>query len=115
MVGAVPISPKLSEFSLDLPESHASILSRFTQHIRVVKATAASKTIRIVALFDSVASTPGVMMPWKAMVKICHAEGVTSIVDAAHSLGQEPMINLSEIEPDFWIGVRCLVLRSGIN
>jgi len=43
-------------------------------------------------------------MPWKAMVKICNAEGVTSIVDAAHSLGQEKILNLSETQPDFWVG-----------
>ncbi|KAG5350876.1 hypothetical protein C0989_008934 [Termitomyces sp. Mn162] len=81
-----------------------SILSQFSRHIRAVKGKAASKTIRIAALFDSIVSTPGVTMPWKGMVEICHAEGITSIVDAAHSLGQEP-INLSETQPDFWIGI----------
>ncbi|KAG6877701.1 hypothetical protein C0993_004911, partial [Termitomyces sp. T159_Od127] len=103
--GGLPIGPALSEFTLEFPESHMSILSRFTQHIRFIKAAAASETIRIVALFDAVVSTPGVIMPWKAMVKICHAEGITSIVDAAHSLGQESVFDLSEIQPDFWIGV----------
>ncbi|KAG6897231.1 hypothetical protein C0992_003335, partial [Termitomyces sp. T32_za158] len=104
MTGGLPNSPTLSEFSLKFPETHMSILNRFTQHIRHVKAATTSETVRIVALFDSVVSTPGVIMPWKAMVKICHEERVTSIVDAAHSLGQEFGFNLSEIRPDFWIG-----------
>ncbi|KNZ74473.1 hypothetical protein J132_06822 [Termitomyces sp. J132] len=103
VAGGLPTSPILSEFSLDFPQTHMSILSQFSRHIRAVKGKAASKTIRIAALFDSIVSTPGVTMPWKGMVEICHAEGITSIVDAAHSLGQEP-INLSETQPDFWIG-----------
>ncbi|KAF8067691.1 pyridoxal phosphate-dependent transferase [Lyophyllum atratum] len=96
-------SPVLSEFTLSFPETHASILSRFTFHLRDLKMTNTSSRVRIFALFDSIVSTPGVSMPWRDMVRICHSEGVISIVDAAHSLGQELHINLSEIEVDFWV------------
>jgi len=41
-------------------------------------------------------------MPWKAMVKICQEEQVISVVDAAHSLGQEISIDLRDSSPDFW-------------
>jgi hercynylcysteine S-oxide lyase len=44
-------------------------------------------------------------MPWKEMVKICKEEGVWSVVDAAHSIGQEQGINLSETMADFWVSV----------
>jgi selenocysteine lyase/cysteine desulfurase len=44
-------------------------------------------------------------MPWKEMVKICHEEGALSIVDAAHSIGQEKDIDLATVRPDFWISV----------
>ncbi|KAG6811148.1 hypothetical protein H0H92_008766 [Tricholoma furcatifolium] len=103
-LGDLPARPILSEFILLFPETHASILDRFTEHIRVLKAKAMNKTIRITALFDTIVSTPGVLMPWKAMVQICNAEGVMSIVDAAHSLGQEKDIKLSDTQPDFWVG-----------
>ena len=44
---------------------------------------------KVVAVIDSIASMPGVLLPWQEMVKICREEGVWSVVDAAHSLGQE--------------------------
>ncbi|KAH6880988.1 pyridoxal phosphate-dependent transferase [Coprinopsis sp. MPI-PUGE-AT-0042] len=37
------------------------------------------------------------------MVKICKEEGVWSVVDAAHSIGQEPGIDMKAASPDFWI------------
>lgn len=40
------------------------------------------------------------------MVQICNEEGVLSIVDAAHSVGQEMGIDLGAVRPDFWISVR---------
>jgi len=39
------------------------------------------------------------------MVAICRDAGVWSVVDAAHSIGQEVDINLSEAKPDFWVSV----------
>lgn len=43
------------------------------------------------------------------MVKICADEGVLSVVDAAHSIGQEMDINLDEVKPDFWVTVSYFV------
>ncbi|ESK85204.1 aminotransferase family protein [Moniliophthora roreri MCA 2997] len=91
--------PKLSSFHLAFPESHASILERFQTHIRALKRGGS----KVVALFDSIVSCPGVIMPWKQMVRICREEGVISIVDAAHSLGQERNIDLNDVQPDFWV------------
>lgn len=39
------------------------------------------------------------------MVQICKEEGVWSVVDAAHSIGQEMDINLGEVQPDFFLSV----------
>ena len=64
------------------------------------------KKPKILAVIDSVVANPAAYMPWKEMVAICRDEGVLSLVDAAHSLGQEVNLNLSEIKPDFWITVR---------
>ena len=56
-------------------------------------------------MIDSISSTPGVHMPWKEMVRICREEGVWSVIDGAHSIGQELDINLSKANPDFWVSV----------
>jgi selenocysteine lyase/cysteine desulfurase len=44
------------------------------------------------------------------MVAICRDAGVWSVVDAAHSIGQEVDINLSKVKPDFWVSVSLLIL-----
>jgi cysteine sulfinate desulfinase/cysteine desulfurase-like protein len=44
---------------------------------------------RFVAVIDSISSMPGVLLPWKELVKVCQEEGVWTIIDAAHSIGQE--------------------------
>ena len=61
---------------------------------------------KVVALFDSIVSTPGVILPWREMVRICKDECVWSVVDAAHSIGQELHLNLTDAAPDFWVSVR---------
>lgn len=61
------------------------------------------QTRKVVAVVDAIAANPGVRLPWKEMVAICRDAGVWSVVDAAHSIGQEVDINLSEAKPDFWI------------
>ncbi|KAK7037591.1 hypothetical protein VNI00_011083 [Paramarasmius palmivorus] len=92
-------SPRLSTFPLAFPESHGLIVERFRAHIRGLK----NGVSKIVALFDSIVSSPGVVMPWREMVRVCEEEGVLSIVDAAHSLGQELKISLNDTRPDFWV------------
>lgn len=44
---------------------------------------------RLVAVIDAISSMPGVLLPWKRMVEICQQEGVWTIIDAAHAIGQE--------------------------
>ncbi|KAF5368027.1 hypothetical protein D9758_004330 [Tetrapyrgos nigripes] len=95
-------SPNISIFQLTFPASHQSILAHFRVHVRGLRVANPGK--KVVAQFDTIISTPGVLMPWRDMVKICREEGVLSIVDAAHSLGQEPGINLHGTDPDFWVG-----------
>jgi len=56
-----------------------------------------------VAVIDSIASNPGVYLPWKEMATICREEGVWSVIDAAHSIGQEPAIDVGASGCDFWI------------
>lgn len=50
------------------------------------------------------------------MVSICKDAGIWTVVDAAHSIGQELDINLSVAQPDFWVSVsaRLYVLALGL-
>ncbi|KAI0826155.1 pyridoxal phosphate-dependent transferase, partial [Irpex lacteus] len=58
---------------------------------------------RFVAAIDNISSMPGVLLPWKELVKLCHEEGTWAIIDAARSIGPEFNINLAEAKTDFWV------------
>ncbi|TFL02284.1 PLP-dependent transferase [Pterulicium gracile] len=114
-----PPNPKVSVMQLIFPTTHAEIIAKFRAHIEcLVKARTSFaqnwglrkkcnvKTAgkgKIVAIIDSIVSTPGMLMPWKEMVEICGEYGVWSVVDGAHSIGNEQGINLCEALPDFWV------------
>ncbi|KAF5372439.1 hypothetical protein D9757_009920 [Collybiopsis confluens] len=101
--------PTVSTFECLFPTSHTEILNNFRKCVQSTKAADSSASVETrgqyhtVVLFDSIISMPGVCMPWKEMVRICKDEGVWSIVDAAHSLGQELNIELDDTDPDFWV------------
>ncbi|KAI8980100.1 PLP-dependent transferase [Trametes punicea] len=104
----------------NFPLTHAEILDRFRTRLREIKQERANtpfsdvpplspghrtgdKGNKIVAIIDSIVSNPGALFPWQEMVCVCREEGVWSVIDAAHSIGQEVDINLSESKPDFWL------------
>ncbi|KAJ4469874.1 pyridoxal phosphate-dependent transferase [Lentinula aciculospora] len=106
--------PQRSVFALNLPLSHSSILVQFRQHLESLKnqvqltvptGTDSDTTIagKIIVIVESIASSPGILMPWQEMVQICRSQNAWSVVDAAHSLGQERDLNLNAVDPDFWI------------
>lgn len=104
-LGDTPSHPQVSTFSLNFPASHAEILVNWREHIRRVTSEGGDpkQTRKIVAVIDAIVSNPGARLPWKEMVAICKDAGVWSVIDAAHSIGQELDINLSEAKPDFWV------------
>ncbi|KAF9465637.1 pyridoxal phosphate-dependent transferase [Collybia nuda] len=91
--------PAVAQFVTEFPTTHAEILTRFRDHLRSLPKTEGKKTV---AVIDSIVSNPGVLLPWQELVKICKEEGVWSVIDAAHSIGQEET-NLSDSQPDFWV------------
>lgn len=103
-----PPYPTLAQFVVQFPTTHAEIVAAFEEYIKALPRTEGKK---VLAVIDSIHSTPGVLMPWKDLVKICKRFGILSIVDASHSVGQEPGINLSQVEPDFWVSVGILCNR----
>ncbi|KAI0001521.1 PLP-dependent transferase [Russula compacta] len=110
-ISDLPPHPSVSVFELKFPTTRASLLRDFHAHVDVLstKLQIAQRLIgngtklKIVALIDSIASSPGVYLPWKEMVALCRERSILNVIDAAHSIGQEPDINLSEAGPDFWV------------
>lgn len=72
---------KIKEIKQTHHDRSFSILSQDTEYDK--------KANRFVAVIDSITSVPGVLLPWQEMVKVCKEEGVWSVIDAAHSIGQE--------------------------
>ncbi|KIY53399.1 PLP-dependent transferase [Fistulina hepatica ATCC 64428] len=98
----IPPHPSISQFTILYPTTIDDIVSRWREHIKnLTEAPLAGK--RIVAIIDSISSTPGILLPWKQMTKICKEFDVISVIDAAHSIGQEQNIDLKEADPDFWV------------
>lgn len=106
-LGDIPPHPQVSTFTLQFPTSHEEILENWRNHIHLVTSQRndLQQTRKVVAVIDAIVANPGVRLPWKEMVAICRDAGVWSVVDAAHSIGQEVDINLSEAKPDFWVSV----------
>jgi selenocysteine lyase/cysteine desulfurase len=98
----------LSSFPLRFPITHAEILTSFRAHLRSIprpEPSAANPKPKVIAVIDAIISNPGALLPWEEMVQICREEDVVSVVDAAHAIGQQVGITLSESKPDFWISV----------
>lgn len=85
---------------MQFPATHEQIISQFRDHVRDLP-----KSKNVVAVIDSIVSNPGVLLPWQELVDICRENGIWSLVDAAHSIGQETGIDLSKSRPDFWVSV----------
>ena len=99
----IPPHPSLSVLNLNFPLTREQILNQFREQVQSLPPGK-----NRIAIIDAIISSPGVWMPWKEMVNICKEQGVLSVVDAAHAIGQEVGIDLSESKPDFWISVNFL-------
>ncbi|SCV74695.1 BQ2448_7724 [Microbotryum intermedium] len=82
------------------PLSHTALISALKSTIAAANQEGGGK-IRL-ALFDAISSNPGVVVPWREIVSICREEGILSLVDAAHEIGQMP-VDLRSSRPDFWV------------
>lgn len=60
-----------------------------------------SERIRLVVV-DSIASAPGVIYPWREIVALARRYRILSLVDGAHSIGQEPL-DVPSADPDFFV------------
>ncbi|KAF3914159.1 hypothetical protein AA313_de0209710 [Arthrobotrys entomopaga] len=85
--------------ALSYPISDASIVSLF--HTTVAELKAAGKKPKLV-IFDTVSSMPGMRFPWEKMIVAAREDGVLSLIDGAHGVGNIK-IDLTENQPDFFV------------
>ncbi|KAI5451918.1 hypothetical protein NCC49_001219 [Naganishia albida] len=88
------------EIPLNFPETHDQIVQK-TENVLKKYGPGSEQRVRMVVI-DSIASNPGVIMPWERIVQLCKEYDALSLVDAAHHLGQLP-VDLSKVQPDFWV------------
>ncbi|KAG6916621.1 hypothetical protein DXG01_006117 [Tephrocybe rancida] len=82
------------------PTTTKDIIANFQAFANANPTPPGKKTVVVI---DSIVSNPGALLPWKELVTICKSKGFLSVIDAAHSIGQEPNINLRVAQPDFWV------------
>ncbi|UZJ56896.1 hypothetical protein CBS101457_006216 [Exobasidium rhododendri] len=82
-----------------MPMSKQDILDNVKKAID--DAHSQGKNIRI-GIVDTVASRPGIKLPWVEMVKILKDRQILSLVDGAHGIGHIP-IDLTAADPDFFV------------
>ena len=85
--------------SVEYPIDDDVLVSKFQTAIQDVNASKIQK-VRV-AIFDTVSSLPGVRVPWERLVQVCREEGVLSLIDGAHGVGQIDL-GLSRVQPDFF-------------
>ena len=108
----IPPHPELETFQINMPATHATVIANWRVYIEaLVKRLSEQPTqpTHVVAVIDTIASKPGVVLPWKEMVKICKEHAIWTVVDGAHSIGQEQNIEVAKSGCDFWVSVsaRC--------
>lgn len=81
------------------PVSDGEMVARFESVLE--RERMAGHTVRV-ALFDTVASMPGVRMPFERLIEVCRREGVLSLMDGAHGVGQL-LLDLGKLRPDFFV------------
>ena len=105
----IPPFPSTSTIVLNFPTTRSKIIQEFKAHLYTHPTSPNKKRVVVI---DSITSNPGILLPWKEMVQICKDEGVWSVVDAAHSIGQEVDLDLNNARPDFWVSVSLLCLQT---
>lgn len=84
------------KISYNYPVDDDEIVNLFCQILNTYKGR-----VRI-ALFETVASLPGVRLPFERLTEAAKREGVLSLIDGAHGVGHLE-IDLATLQPDFFV------------
>ncbi|EAU33887.1 conserved hypothetical protein [Aspergillus terreus NIH2624] len=96
LMESTPLQARKVEY--ECPISHDDLVSRFQD---VVRATRAEGLNVKIALFDVITSMPAMRFPFERLTEICREEGILSLIDGAHGVGQIPL-DLGKLQPDFF-------------
>lgn len=78
------------------PISDDELVANFEETLEANKGS-----VRI-ALFETIASLPGVRLPYERLTEVARAHGVLSLIDGAHAVGHLPL-DLTALQPDFFV------------
>ncbi|EKJ77845.1 hypothetical protein FPSE_01938 [Fusarium pseudograminearum CS3096] len=87
------------EVQLEYPLDDAEIIKKFEDAVKKIEDD--GKRARI-CTFDVVSSRPGVVFPWKEMIKTCRKLNVLSMVDGAQGIGMVKL-DMASTDPDFFV------------
>ncbi|KAJ5114161.1 Pyridoxal phosphate-dependent transferase major region subdomain 1 [Penicillium angulare] len=87
------------EVRFEHPVEFSEMVSIFQRAIQTSKAEGYRPRV---AIFDTIASNPGIRLPFEDFAAVCRSEGVLSLVDAAHGIGQIEL-NIPSWDPDFLV------------
>jgi hercynylcysteine S-oxide lyase len=93
---------KVHKIVLNFPTQPGAIVSLFRRHIEGLQRKPGAT---VMAIIDGIISVPGASIPWEELVKICRDNGVYSLIDGAHLVGQIP-VDVQRADPDFLVSVR---------
>ena len=92
-----PLQARKVEF--EFPTTGQDIVSRFEAAVAEIKAEGLRPRL---AVLETVVSIPAVRMPFEELMRVCRREGIMTLVDGAHSIGQFAL-NFNELQPDFFV------------
>ncbi|GAA6008468.1 hypothetical protein JCM10207_007122 [Rhodosporidiobolus poonsookiae] len=95
------LSLSLLPVHVTYPLSHDALVSAVRAAIERAESAPGAGKVRL-ALVDAISSMPGVRVPWERLVELFRENGVLSLIDAAHQIGQLP-VSLRTSRPDFWV------------
>ncbi|KZM23752.1 uncharacterized protein EKO05_0000929 [Ascochyta rabiei] len=75
------------------------LVAAFRQKVREVEDAGGKVKI---AVFDTVVSMPGVLVPFQRLTQACKELGVLSLVDGAHAIGHLE-VDVGKLDPDFFL------------